>query len=63
MFLGVTSKFRWLDCDCFQPFAKGGKYNFFNLSHYERQKNCHIPVGKIRWINVRLTVNPDVDMT
>ena len=21
------------------------------------------PVGKIRWINVRLTVNPDVDMT
>ena len=22
-----------------------------------------LPVGKICWINVRLTVNPDVDMT
>ena len=32
---GVTSKFRWLQTDCLQPFAKGGNITF-SISHYER---------------------------
>ena len=37
-----------------------------NVIDVDHQNSClftNNPVGKIGWINVRLTVNPDVDMT
>ena len=35
----------------------------YQNSIFETIYNNRSPVGKIRWINVRLTVNPDADMT
>ena len=39
------------------------KYFTYTYTYIGIYKHTRYPVGKIGWINVRLTVNPDVDMT